>query len=454
MTQKKVYQLSLAGGFLKTNLNPNHRLVVLAESIDWERLTDELDQFYSQYGRKSKTVRLMIGLHILKHLYNLSDESVVQQLEENLYFRFFCGVYGDLNEWRAEQLLDPSTMTKFRQRIGEKGMRLIEDILNSQLLAEKRINTRTQIVDTTAMEKNIAYPTDSNLLDKGRKRIVSKIKKLQNLGLKVQTRSFERLARRQILLIAKLGRGRKERIVEGTKELMKYAEQVLKAVPTVLKAVKRKADEGLQKTINQIKTAIANDAKLLGKIIEQTRLRLEGQHSKEKILSMHEPNVVVIAKGKRSKRYEFGSKICLSMDKNGYILSHQEYHCNVADVNTIVPALQDWQRKYGDYPDELAGDRGFQCSNISQEQAMVKRVSIPTRGKKRHPDSDKHYFKRLQRLRNRIEPTIGHLKADHRMNRCRYAGKTGDIMNVTWATIAWNQKKRANEIVKASLLAA
>jgi transposase, IS5 family len=447
MTLKKVYQLNLCGGFLITNLDPNHKLVILSEKIDWERLTDSLESFFSKYGRKSKTIRLMVGLHILKHLYNLSDETVTQQLEENLYFRFFCGVHEDLDAWQSRKVLDASTMTNFRKRIGAEGMRLIEEVFNSQLLSEKRINTKTQIVDTTAMEKNVAYPTDSNLLDKGRKRIVSKIKKLQSLGLSVQARSFARLARKQILKIVKLGRGRKERIVEGTTELMKYAQQVIKAVPVVLKAVKKKCSESTQKVIQQIKDSLVNDTELLKKVINQAALRLAGQKCKEKILSMHEPNVVVIAKGKRSKRYEFGSKISLSIDNNGYILGHQEYNHNIADVNTLAPAIQAWQRTYGDYPDELAADRGYQSSNITQEQSMIRRVAIPTRGKKRHPDAKKHYFRRLQKKRNCIEPIIGHLKTDHRMNKCRYSGMLGDIMNVSWATIAWNQKKWAKDIL-------
>ena len=446
MTLKKVYQLSLAGGFLVTKLDPNHKLVILSEKIDWERLTDALEPFFSKYGRKSKTIRLMVGLHILKHLYNLSDETTAQQLEENLYFRFFCGVTEDLEPWESRKILDASTMTNFRKRIGVEGMRLIEDVINSQLLAEKRINTKTQIVDTTAMEKNVAYPTDSNLLDKGRKRIVSKIKKLQSLGLSVQIRSFARLARRQVLKIVKLGRGRKERITEGTKELAKYAEQVIKAVPAVMKAIKKKASDKMQKVIQQIKDCLAKDAELLKKVINQARMRLEGLKCSEKILSMHEPNVVVIAKGKRSKRYEFGSKVSLSIDNNGYVMGHQEYNQNIADVNTLAAAIGDWQRRYGEYPKELAADRGYQSSNVTYEQTMIKQVSIPTRGKKRHPDAKKHYFRRLQRNRNCIEPIIGHLKTDHRINRCRYQGVVGDTLNVGFATTAWNLKKWAREI--------
>jgi IS5 family transposase len=397
-------------------------------------------------GRMAKSIRMMVGLQILKHMYNLSDEQVVAGLQENIYYRYFCGLDGDLKTWASNKILDASTLTKFRQRIGVEGLRKIENVIKAQLLKEKRINTKTQLVDTTAMEKDVAYPTDSNLLDRGRQRIVAKANKLKKLGLSVNVRSFARLARKQVLKIAKLGRGRKERIAEGSEQLIKYAKNVLKTVPTVLQAIKKSASTVVQREIERVKKQIEKDAQLLAKVINQATLRLQGSHSKEKVLSFHEPDICIIAKGKRSKRYEFGCKVSVSMDANGYVMGHQEYQYNAADVNTLAPALADWNKTFGDYPDEVGADRGYTSSNISEELSRVRRVAIPTRGRKRHPDSKKPYFRRLQRARNRIEPLIGHLKADHRMDRCRYSGKSGDTMNVGWASLAWNAKKWAREV--------
>jgi len=445
---KKVYQLSLAGGFLQTRLDPEHKLVVLAEKIDWEGLEDALSSKYSKYGRQAKRLRMMLGLHILKHLYNISDEQVCQMLDENMYFRFFCGVYEDLDEWQKKQLLDPCTMTRFRQRLGVDGVRLVEDAIKKQLRKEGRISGRTQVIDTTAAEKNIAYPTDTNLLAKGIERVRKAVGRLSKLGLSVGVRSYKRVVRREILKVNKLGRGRRERIAEATKKLIEYAKRIGKEAAVSLGAIKKGALEAIKETIEAGKNALTEELKKLSNVVNQTERRMAGEAvpAKEKIFSLHEPDVAIIAKGKRRKRYEFGAKVSLSMDRNGYIVGHQEYQENQADVNTMDSALEDWRRTFGDYPDELGADRGYTASNPSETLAKVRKVVIPKRGKKRHPDHGKAYFRRVLKARNKIEPTIGHLKTDHRVDRCRYHGKEGDTLNIAFATMAWNLKKWAREI--------
>ena len=448
MSVQTVYQLSFNSGWLKTNLDPSHELVLLAERIDWQTLTDKLAHFYSLRGRRAKAPRLMIALHLIKHIYNLSDEQVVKGLSENIYYRFFCGLDNDLQAWSAKRPLDSSTMTNFRKRIGAAGMRLIENVVNGQLLKEKRINPKSQIVDTTAMEKHIAFPTDGNLLHRAIGKLSKLVGRLKRRGLSVHVRSFKRLARKQILKINKFGRGSKQRREEGTKSLIGYLKQMLKGVPTILNAQKRGATEHENTRIEATKEEIKGIRDLTNRVIDQAEQRQEGIHVKNKVFSLHEPDTTVIAKGKRSKRYEFGSKVSLSQDPNGYILGHQEYHQNIADINTLEPAINDWAKTLGEYPDEIAGDRGYHTSNIPEALTKVKRIAIPTRGRKKHPDQNKRYFKRLQRYRNHIEPAIGHLKNDHRLNRSRYKGKEGDTLNVGWAVLAWNSKKWSRELRK------
>lgn len=448
MSLKKVYQLSLAGGFLQTRLDPEHRLVVLAESIDWESLEDALNSKYSKYGRQAKRLRMMLGLHILKHLYNISDEQVCQMLKENIYFRFFCGVYEDLNEWQEKQLLDPCTMSRFRDRLGVDGVRLVEDAIKKQLKKEGRISGRTQVIDTTAAEKNIAYPTDTNLLAKGIERVRKSVGKLAKRGLSVSVRSYKHVVGKEVLKVNKLGRGRRERIAEATKKLIEYAKKIGKEAAVSLRAVRKGAIEAVKEIIEAGKSFLEEELRKLSMVVSQAERRMAGQAvpAKDKIFSLHEPDVAIIAKGKRRRRYEFGSKVSLSMDRNGYIVGHQEYQENQADVNTVDAALEDWRRTFGDYPDELGADRGYTANNPSETMAKVRRLVIPKRGKKRHPDHNKSYFRRVLKIRNKIEPTIGHLKTDHRVDRCRYHGKDGDTVSIAFATMAWNLKKWAKDI--------
>jgi IS5 family transposase len=446
MALKEVYQLNLNHGFLPTILREDHELVILSRKIDWEAMNDALRSKFSLRGRKAKRLRLMIGLHFLKHIYNLSDERVCAMLEDSLYSRYFCGVDHDMQEWMSKQVLNPCTMSRFRKRLGADGMRLIENVIKAQLFKENRISTKLQVVDTTAMEKNIAYPVDSHLLARGIRKVTDLVGKLKDEGLSVAVRSFKRLIRKEVLKINKLGRGRKERIIEGTKNLIEYAQKVAKAADVATRAQKKKVKAAASMVIDGLKKQLEQGLDLLGRVIDQAQKRLEGIHIKEKVLSLHEPNVAVIAKGKRRKRYEFGAKVSFSVERNGYVVGHQEYHQNVADINTLDPALDDWVQTFGDLPDELGADRAYFTSNPSELVSRVKRAAIPTRGRKRHPDADKAYFRRVQRKRNCIEPLIGHLKSDHRLDRCRYAGKVGDTLNVGFGATAWNLKKWAREI--------
>ena len=126
MSLQQVYQLNLASGLLQSELRQDHELVILSQKIDWEQIQESLKHKYSRRGRKAKRVRLMIGLHVLKHRYNVSDETVCQMIDENLYFRFFCGVHLDMKEWRKKQVLNPCTMSRFRKRLGVDGLKLFE----------------------------------------------------------------------------------------------------------------------------------------------------------------------------------------------------------------------------------------------------------------------------------------------------------------------------------------
>lgn len=441
MSLQTAYQMTIIDGVFEAKLNPNHELLILAGKIGWEKLSEELAENYSSIGRGGKPIRLMVGAHILKHMFNLSDEQVVNRLCGDVYWMQFCGIDSAFSspDWSP---LDPSTMTYFRKRIGAAGMKKIEQVLRDQLLAENRIKPKSQFTDTTAMEKNVTYPTDTNLLNKGRERILAGLKKLKQLGRKVKVgRTFARKARQALLQIIKLGQGRQERIQKAAQELAKFAKKVLERVPSALRKAKKHKDEKTQQQIERLQERIRQDAELLKRVIEQTEARYAGKHLKKKVYSLHEPHVTCIAKGKRGKPNEYGSKVSLSMDKNGFVITHTEYDSNVGDNTTLEEAVTDWTLATGQTPENLAADRGYHMSEYPAPVQAIERIAIPRTGRSKHPDADKKYFRRLQRKRASIEPVIGHLKQDHRMNRSRYKGFDDDRINVSLAVTAWNAKK-------------
>lgn len=448
MSLQKAYQMNIIDGLFQAKLNPNHELLILAEKIDWERIAEELAPNYSKSGRNGKPIRLMVGAHLLKHMFDMSDEQVVARLVGDVYWMAFCGIDNPFGtaDWSP---LNPSTMTYFRKRIGPVGVQKIEALIRDHLLDEKRIAPKSQFADTTAMEKNVAYPTDTNLLDKGRRNIIKGLKKLQNLGRRINIgRSFSRTAKRILLGIAKLGKDRQERIKEGATNLAQFAKDVLKRVPRALRKAKRHKDQKTQSEIEAVQEQIKKDAELLDRVIKQSEARYAGEHVKNKIYSLHEPRVTCIAKGKRGKPNEYGSKVSLSVDRNGFVVDHQEYDYNVGDNTTIDQAVSGWEAAIGQVPEEFAADRSYHTAEYSEMVKRVNRIAIPRTGKKKHPDSDKHHFKRLQRKRASIEPIISHLKSDHRMNRSRYKGFDGDRINVTLAATAWNARKWMKQLAR------
>jgi IS5 family transposase len=345
--------------------------------------------------------------------------------------------------------LNPSTMTNFRKRIGSEGVSKIEEVVRDQLLEEKRIKPKSQFADTTAMEKNVSYPTDTNLLNRGRQRVLSGLKKLKALGRKIKVgRTFTRKARQALLLIIKLGKGRQERIKEGAEQLAKFAKKVLERVPDALRKAKKHKDERAQKKIEKVQEQIRIDAELLKRVIEQTKARYAGTHIKNKVYSLHEPQVTCIAKGKRGKPNEYGSKVSISIDKNGFVVTHTEYDSNVGDSTTLEESVSDWKAATGQFPRNLAADRGYHMAEYPQKVREIERIAIPRTGSTKHKDADRKYFRRLQRKRASIEPVISHLKQDHRMDRCRYKGFDGDRINVSLAVTAWNARKWMKQMTK------
>ncbi|MCI1648262.1 MAG: transposase, partial [Bacteroides sp.] len=153
-------------------LNQEHPLHKLSHKINWSVFEEALTALYcADNGRPAKPIRLMCGLLILKHLRDLSDESVVEQWSENAYFQYFCGMH----EFVPSFPCNSSELVHFRKRIGEKGIELIlsESIrVNNDKSDDEHHGTA--FIDSTVQEKNVTYPTDAKL----HKKIVGKVLKL------------------------------------------------------------------------------------------------------------------------------------------------------------------------------------------------------------------------------------------------------------------------------------
>lgn len=416
-------------------LKPDHELIRAARLIDWDTLHETLSVYYSPLGRHGKSIRLMVGIHILKHRYNCSDERAVDMLHENAYWQCFCG----FNTFQQGEILDATSLVKFRNRIGVEGMKQIEAVLFKAWSEMGLVKTRRVSVDTTAQPKNIAYPTDADLLHRIREKIVQKIKRVrEEVALRKPFRSFNRTGKRIFLGIKKFHRKNPEARKEAIKELKEITGRVVDQASRVVNIL---YSRGLKEAGRQLNRLVS----LGRKVVTQTEKVLSGKAPARRIYSLHEPDVAAIKKGKSYPSCEFGSIVALSKNDDGLILSHVEYQSNIADVKTIGKVISTVKRNTGQCPQVVAADRGFDRSLKKQENCRrrwgVKRMAIPKKGKHPHPDSKESWFRKALKQRVKIEPIIGHLKCDHRLNRCRYKGAVGDTVNVVWATLAWNTKK-------------
>jgi IS5 family transposase len=295
------------------------------------------------------------------------------------------------------------------------------------------------VIDTTAQPKNIAYPTDADLLHRVREKIVGQIKRVrEEVTLRKPFRTYVRVSKKALLRIKKFYR----RDLQGRKEAIKKLKEMTRhVVDQAAGIVNSLYSRGFKKAGRELNRLVS-----LGKrVVNQTAQVLSGETPKKRIYSLHERDVAAIKKGKSHPPCEFGALVSLSMNDDGVILSHREYQKNVADVRTMGPVITSIKEMVGQSPGDVAGDRGFDSAPAKQESCRrrwgVKRIAVPKKGKTPHPDSKEPWFKSALRQRVKIEPVIGHLKFDHRMNRCRYKGAVGDTANVTWASLAWNTKK-------------
>ena len=446
MAYERHRQYSIVDWIINHNLDSEHKLRKLSQRIEWDRITEKLSKYYSPKGRKAKRIRMMVGLHMLKHLYNLSDEQVVEGLRENIYWMMFCGVpTEEIATTKPLRWIDASTMTRFRKRIGAEGMKEVEAVIREQLRRGHNLSPRVMVADTTCMEKHIHYPTDSGLLDKGRRKLIKVIKRLQEKGvvIKGSLRSYSRVSKKALVEVNKFGRGTLERIEKPLKRLSHYAEAVLSKVPGVLQEAKALFEKENGEQVKRLCKELTRTAQAVQKVIRQTEARLSGIHVSDKVYSVHEPEVASITRGKRSKVHEYGCKVSIAIDRKGYVVTHEEYPDNRHDNECLPEAIQDWKEACGRLPEVLSADRGYGYKEGKEPAELlgIPKVVIPRKGKRKAKGEGSWWFRKYKRMRSMIEAVISHLKQDYGMNRCRYRGFEGDHINVSLAMVAWNVKK-------------
>ena len=396
---------------LESTLNHKHPLFILANKIDWEMFEREFSPLYCpDNGRPAKPIRLMVGLLILKHVRDLSDESVVEQWSENNYYQYFCRE----QEFQPRVPCEASELVHFRHRIGKEGVELI--LRESIRINGKDSNDKDVYIDTTVQEKNITFPTDDKLARKIVKRCW-KIAEENDLTLRqTYTRTLKKLSYDQRFRNHPKNKGK-----------AKKADKKVKTIAgRLVRDVERKLDD---KALDYLEIL-----ELFKRVLAQKR------NDKNKIHSLHEPEDCCISKGKEHKPYEFGNKASLGWTASRVIVGALGFR-NECDGHTLDKSIEQVERLRESPPENGIGDRGFRGRNKVGEAI----IHIPIPFSKMLSAYMQRKQKKYFRKRAGIEPVIGHLKADRRLSRNFYKGIFGDNINIMFAAAGFNFKRMMNK---------
>jgi IS5 family transposase len=395
---------------LEQLIDMSHPLVRLGLSIDWDSFEQTLGSTYHpSQGAPGISTRLMVALHYLKYQQDLSDEDVVAVWVENPYWQHFSG----MRYFQHRMPIDPSSMTRWRKRLGDAGA---EQMLRATIEAGikmrvirpaelKRVN-----VDTTVQTKAIRFPTDARLYERMRERLV-KAARAEGLAIK---QSYRHVGRRLLMQSSRYAHARQ----------MKRARACTRKLKTqlgrVMREIERQAAEPSVKLDKLLRTA--------HRIYEQQR------HDKNKVYSVHEPDVECIAKGKAGKQYEFGNKVSVAVSsRGGWFVGAKSFTGNPYDGHTLAAQMKQVESLIPSKVSEAYVDMGYRGHDYDGAVA----VHVDKRRRGRTSLAQWRWMKR----RAAVEPSIGHLKSEHRLERNRLKGTAGNEINAILAAAAMNFHK-------------
>jgi len=372
----------------------------------------------SNAGRPRTPVRLMASLLYLKHSFNLSDEEVCQRWSENVLWQFFSG-----QEYYEHRLpCDPTQIGRFRRDIGEEGLEQLLKATVDAAVAMKAVKPKALervIVDTTVQEKAIAHPVDSRLLEIARHKVVSAAKRT-GINLK------QTFAKEGKELRRKAGGYAHAKQFRRLKRTVKRQRTIL---GIVIREVQRKI-----KAPEFAATNAKAQSDLMMWLERAERVRTQRRHDKNKLYALHAPEVECIGKGKARKPYEFGVKTAMVVShRHGLMLGARSFPGNPYDGHILSAVLEQATNITQDVDVTLTqviadlGFRGVDDDNPGKQ--------IIHRGKfKSLSPQQKGWLRRRQA----IEPAIGHLKSDHRMDRCWLQGALGDALHAISCAAGYN----------------
>lgn len=392
-------------------------------------------------GRGSEPAEALLRMILFRRTYGLPLRDTVKQVNDSFVLRKFTRIY-------YESVPSYSTLCRYDNLVDEAFLEKLNAAVVDIAREKKVTRGRKMRTDTTVVEADIHYPTDSHLLYDGVKVLSRAAKKCRELGAVAgeTARDFTRSAKKQLLNVVKYAAARSEDGQERFKRTYKKLTQIVKrSLCNAQKQIEALADQAELEAL-AITSELESFMPIIEKVVDQAERRVfkgETVPNDEKVFSIFQPEVYCIRKGKRGKPNEFGKKVRFDQCDGKIITSWEIYDKNVSDSETFVPAIERHVKQFGKAPYMTAGDRGCYSSENERlaEELGVKRVSLPKRGKKsrkRTEHEKQRWFKVGQRFRAGSEGSISVLKRRHGLNRCLNRGNNAFERWIGWAVIGAN----------------
>ena len=393
-------------------INMKHETVRLAQAIDWRWLDDEVAPLFSDKGRPGLPTRFAIGLLLLKHIYNLSDEQVCDRWVENPYFQYFTGEEFFRHEFPHER----SDLTHWRHRIGGKLDKLLAESLRvAHATGALEIKDMARVtVDTTVQPKAITFPTDAKLTHAAIKGLVGQAKKH---GVPLR-QSYLRLAKRSAMMAGRYAHAKQ--FNRHNKELRFLRTRLGRLIRDIGRKIKGNA---------------ALEDVFAAPLSRASQIRSQKQRQRGwKLYSFHAPEVECIGKGKANAPYEFGVKVSVTTTnrraKGGqFVLHAKALPGNPYDGHTLKDVIEETQALTGREIERGYADKGYR----GHDAPKPRRIFLS--GQKRGVFGT---IKRELKRRSAIEPVIGHMKNDGHLGRNYLKGREGDAANAILAAVGHN----------------
>jgi IS5 family transposase len=399
-------------------------------------------------GRPGTPAEVVLRMLLLKHMRDFSFLELSREVRANLVYRQFTRVGGG-------KVPDDKTMGRLARQLRPELIKQLHDRLVAIAREENIIQGRKMRVDTTVVETNIHYPTDSSLLGDGVRVLTRAMKKVGSIAAEAGAKLRDR-SRSVKLRVLEIARAARSKVPQSGEKLNQAYGKLLNATTRVVgqakrfskeiaQGVKRSADILQQAALEGLRKEIDTMLPRVQQVIQQTKTRIFGGETRAegKILSLFEPSTEVIRKGKAGKPNEFGKMVKLQEAENQIVTDFEVYQQRPSDSDLLIPSIESHQQKLGCAPHLVAADAGFYSASneAAAKEKGVKRVCVPNRYTKsadRRREQKKRWFRNGQKWRTGCEGRISVIKRRHGLNRSRYQGEAGMKRWVGFGVIADN----------------